>query len=147
MLTSILNVFMFYFLLSISAVHTPYIPRFKGSPYAKRDTEMKGPEGEMKGAVKSANYGKLKDRMRKMKAARRGGNGKVLQPPMNKEDVIGMMDNPIITEIMKNPEMMINMMPEGGERDEFRKMLENPLMKSMMSNPELMKGMMSMAGV
>jgi len=145
MITSILNIFMFYFLLSISAIHTPYIPRLKGTPYAKSGIQMKGTPYaksgiQMKGPVGTTNSGKLKERLDKMKRVRG------VKPPMNKEDIMGMMDNPAVTEIMKNPDMMMNMMPEGQEKEEFRKMMDNPIMKSMMSNPELMKGMMSMTG-
>ena len=52
------------------------------------------------------------------------------------------MNNPIAKMIMSNPEMMLNMMPEGTEKEQIKSMLSVPGFREMMTNPDMLKHMM-----
>lgn len=73
---------------------------------------------------------KSKKRGRAMPAPQMGG-----MPDFN---------HPMMQSMLSNPDMMLNMLPPGPDKDRMKTMLGNPMFRSMLGNPEMLKMAASM---
>lgn len=55
------------------------------------------------------------------------------------------LDNPVLQHMLKNPEIMLSILPESEEKKEIEKALENPLFKSMLADSDQIKLMLETA--